>query len=132
MSRWCYFSNHFTLGLKGSAAVVTLARVAWHILKWPFALSLGILTISFTSLSRFNSLCCFLYTTHLLNSSLCLPCSYLWCPFLSLAFLSLLISCLCLSPTAHPYPISSCHLPFSASFSPRTPMFSLGPDNNCK
>lgn len=74
MCRWCYFSCHFTLGLKGSAVIVTLARVAWHILKWPLALSLGVLTLLFFSCS--NSLCYDLHTVHLLNS-LCLPCSYL-------------------------------------------------------
>ncbi len=76
MSRWCYFSSHFTLGQKGSAAIVTLARVAWHKLKWPLALS-------FTSLSHSNSLCYSQHTVHLLNSSHCLLCLYLLCPSLS-------------------------------------------------
>lgn len=33
MRRWCYFRSRFSLGLRRSAAVVALARVAWHILK---------------------------------------------------------------------------------------------------
>lgn len=49
---WCYFSHHLTLGLKGSAAIVTQARAPWHILKWPPALGRGVLTSGFTSFSR--------------------------------------------------------------------------------
>lgn len=80
MCRWCYFSSHFTLGLKGTAAIVILARVAWHILKWSLTLSLGVQTLRFISFSHSNSLCYSLHTLYLLKSSLCLPCSYLWCP----------------------------------------------------
>lgn len=67
MCRWCYFSSHFTLGLKGSAAFVTVARVVWHTFKWPPGLSLGVLTLCFTSFSCSNSLCFSLRTLHLLN-----------------------------------------------------------------
>lgn len=125
MCRRCYFSSHYTLGLKGSAAVVTLARVAWHILKWPPALSLGVLTLSFTSFSHWNSLC---YSLHLRNSSLCLLWSYLLCPSLSSAFLP---PHLCLLPLT-PIPFHPVISPFSVPFSQRTPMFSVGPDYNCK
>lgn len=50
MCRWCYYS-HFTLEMKGKAAVVTRVRVAWHILKWPSALSLGMCILSFPRLA---------------------------------------------------------------------------------
>lgn len=81
MCSWCYFSSHFTLRLKGSGAIVTVAKVAWHILKWPLALSLGVLALSFTSFSRSDSLCYSLHTVYFLNSSLCPPCSYLLLSF---------------------------------------------------
>lgn len=123
--RWCYFSSHFTLRLKGSAAIVTLARVAWHILKWRPALSLGVLALGFPPSSRSSSLCYSLHTVHLLPSSLCLLWSYLSCP---LRFSLHLFP----APPPYSYPLSSCHLPFSAPISLRTPMFSLCPDNNCK
>lgn len=51
MCRWCYFSSRFILEVKSSAAVVTLVRVAWHIIKWPTAHSLGVLTLNSVSLS---------------------------------------------------------------------------------
>lgn len=86
--RWCYFSSHFPLGLKGTAAIVTLAGADWHILKWSLTLSLGARTLSFIPFSHSNSLCYSLHTVHALNSSLCPPGSYLWCPSLSPAFLS--------------------------------------------
>lgn len=53
---WCYFSHHFALGLKGSAAIVTQARAPWHILKWPPAFGLGVLTFGFASFSCCHSL----------------------------------------------------------------------------
>lgn len=67
---WCYFSYHFTLGLKGRVAIVTQARAPWHILKWPPALGLSVLTFGFTSFS-----CCCI--TPSLSCSLC---SYLLLP----------------------------------------------------
>lgn len=75
---WCYFSHHFTLGLKGSAAIVTQARAPWHILKWPPALGLGVLTFGFTSFS-----CC--YSVHL-----------------SISFLPSVLSPLVTVPTLYP------------------------------
>lgn len=71
---WCYFSHHFALGLKGSAAIVTQARAPWHILKWPPALSLGVLTFGFTSFS-----CCYSCISQSLSCPLC---SYLLLPSL--------------------------------------------------
>lgn len=60
MCRWCYFSSHFRLGLKGSGVIVILASVAWHILKWPLALSLGVLTLSLSPalLLKLIAICC--------------------------------------------------------------------------
>lgn len=141
MCRWCYFRSHFTLRLKGRAAIVAVARVAWHILKWPLALSLGVLTFSLTSFSCSNILLCI---TPCIQSNSWTPhppppttphpltrlCFYLLCPSQSPAFLPPLISWL--PPFPVPYCFSCCHLPFSSPFSPRTPMFSLCPDNNCK
>lgn len=51
----CYFSLQFTLGLKASVSIVTLARAPWHILKWPAALDLVPLTPDFLLLLKLRS-----------------------------------------------------------------------------
>lgn len=130
MCRWCYFSSRFKLGLKGHAAVVTLARVAWHILWWPPALSLSILNFYFfLSLQLIVLLSeCSPATTKLLTlPPMFLPLVSFSVPWVSVPAYFLPMS----APIPLPlFSLSSNLLAFR--FSQRTPMFSLGPDNNCK
>lgn len=130
MCRWCYFSSRFTLGLMGRAAVVTLARVAWHILWWPPALSLSILNFYFLlSLQLIVLLsACSPTTTKLLSLP---PVSS---PFVSFSIPWVSVPAYFLPMSAPiPLPLSILSSPLLAfRFSQRTPMFSLGPDNNCK
>ena len=130
MCRWCYFSSRFKLGLKGHAAVVTLARVAWHILWWPPALSLSILNFYFflsLQLIVLLSECCPATTKFLTLPPMFLPLVSFSVPWVSVPAYFLPMS----APIPLPlFSLSSNLLAFR--FSQRTPMFSLGPDNNCK
>lgn len=130
MCSWCYFSSRFKLGLKGHAAVVTLARVAWHILWWPPALSLSILNFYFflsLQLIVLLSECCPATTKLLTLPPMFLPLVSFSVPWVSVPAYFLPMS----APIPLPlFSLSSNLLAFR--FSQRTPMFSLGPDNNCK